>query len=144
MKRETIARLNAHFAEAPEVLRGSPASDDAIAEAQQQLNCRFEPDYIEFLRLFGCGVVGPYPIYGLGAAPDAMGDDDRVVEQTTNFRQQQWPGIAGWYIVSTDGRGNPIGLGPDGLVRLSDHDVGDVPVLAQSFDEFLLNCLRRE
>jgi hypothetical protein len=141
MKPDTIARLEAHFAQAPDVLRGSPASETAIAEAERQLHCRFDPDYVEFLRLFGCGVVGPSPIFGVGATPEAMGHDDGVVLQTRRFRSQQWPGIEGWYIVSTDGRGNPIGLSPDGQVRLSDHDVGDVAVMARNFEDFLLSCL---
>jgi hypothetical protein len=90
---QTIARLEAHFAAAPEVLRGSPASDAAIEQAQHRLECRFHEDYVEFLVLFGCGVIGPYPVFGIGPTPDAMAEGDGVVEQTERFRAQRWPGI---------------------------------------------------
>jgi len=138
MNEETIDRLTAKFAEHP-VLRGRPAADAAIESAQQRLKCRFDRDYIEFLRRFGSAVVGPNSIFGIGVA-DAMGEDEEVVEQTERFRAQRWPGVGNWYIVSVDGRGNPIGIAPDGKVRLSDHDVGDISDVAESYEMFLVNC----
>jgi hypothetical protein len=70
-----------------------------------------------------------------------LGED--VVTQTERYRTQRWPGVDGWYIVSTDGRGNPVGIGGDGVVRMSDHDAGDVVVVATSFEAFLVERLRR-
>ena len=138
MRQETIDKLQAKFAKHP-VLRGQPAADAAIAAAQRRLNCRFDPDYIEFLRHFGSGVVGPNSVFGIGIAA-AMGEDEEVVRQTEQFRAQHWPGTDDWYIVSVDGRGNPVGVAPDGKVRLSDHDVADIAELADSFESFLIKC----
>jgi len=138
---ETIAKLHKHFIQAPGVLCGKPAIDDAIKEAQKQLRCCFTREYHQFLQLYGCGVVGAYPIYGLGDTPDAMEENVNVVSQTEWYRTQKWPDISDWYIISTDGRGNPIGIGQDGQVRLSDHDVGDVIIIAKNFEEFLLYSL---
>ncbi len=141
MKRETIEKLEAHFQES-HVLRGEPATNAAIEASQRRLNCRFDADYIEFLQMFGCGLVGPNPIFGIGTC-EAMGVEEDVVRQTKHYRMQRWPGVDDWYIVSEDGRGNPIGIGSDGKVRLSDHDVGDVTVVAESFEGFLLERLQR-
>lgn len=139
MNQQTIRKLERHYSERP-IARGQPASAAAIEEAEQRLGCRLHPDYIEFLRLFGCGFVGPDPVYGLGPGRPA-GIEQSVVEQTEWFRSQRWPGIDGWYVISDDERGNPIGIASDGKVRLSDHDVGDTPVVAESFEEFLLQRL---
>lgn len=143
MKRETIAQMESYFAETP-VLRGGPASEEAISEAQRRLGCRFAPDYVEFLGRFGCGIVGPDPIFGIGPeAVQALAAGDDVVTQTERYRGERWPGVADWYIVSCDARGNPVGIAPDGKVRLSDHDVGDTPVIAESFEAFLVKNLSR-
>ena len=140
MNQHTITMLQRHFAESP-VLHGRPATNTEIMRAQQQLTCKFVPDYIEFLRLFGCGIVGPDPVFGIGVA-QAMGDTDDVVWQTKYFREQRWPGVDGWYVISEDARGNPIGIDPYGKVRRSDHDVGDISIVADDFESFLLDRLR--
>jgi hypothetical protein len=137
----TIARLEAHFSQAPEVLRGAPATEEAIKAAETRLKCRFDADYVQFLRMFGCGMVGADPVFGIGTA-EALGADEDVVTQTERYRAQRWPRVQGWYVASADARGNPIGIGDDGVVRMSDHDVGDVSVLTTSFEAFLMKCLR--
>lgn len=143
MNDHVVRQLRKYFAQSP-ALCGKPASEAAITSAQERLGCIFEPAYVEFLRLFGCGVVGPDPIFGLGAdAVDAMGSDEDVVTQTEHFRAQQWLGVSGWYVVSVDGRGNPIGIDSDGRVRLSDHDAGEIVDVAESFEKFLVKDLSR-
>ena len=143
MKSEIARQLEAYFARNP-VLGGKPASEAAIVATQQRLGCQFSPEYVDFLRLFGCGVIGPDPVFGIGAdAVDAMGPDDDVVTQTEDFRAQNWPGVKDWYVISVDARGNPIGIGSDGRLRLSDHDVGDIVVVAESFGQFLARNLSR-
>jgi len=143
MRNEIVHQLEEYFTKYP-ILRGRPASEATIEAAQQRLGCRFAREYVDFLRLFGCGIVGPDPVYGIGAeAVAAMGSDDDVDAQTERFRAQQWPGVTDWYVISVDGRGNPIGIGPDGKVRLSDHDVGDILIVAESFEAFLTKNLSR-
>lgn len=55
---------------------------------------------------------------------------------------QNWPDIDDWYIISDDGRGNPIGINPKGEVLLSDHDSGFEQIkLADDFEEFVYRLL---
>jgi len=72
-----------------------------------------------------------------------MGDNFYSVVDLTNFyRNQHWPYIGEWYVVSDDFDGNPIGIDPDGKVWLLDHDSGFEKVkLADSFEEFLYKLL---
>lgn len=118
-------------------LFGTGATDASIEVAELALGMRFDPDYREFLRLFGSGMVGSLPVLGLSKA-EALGNDAwNVVATTKRFRADKWPGIADWYLVSIDGSGNPIGIGPDGCVRCSDLDVGDTTEAAPTFLAFL-------
>lgn len=139
MSPRTVERVKNHFATST-VLHGTPADESAIKAAEKRLKSRFPADYVEFLRLFGCGVVGPNSVFGIGLA-EAMGVGDDVVTVTERFRSQRWPGIAEWVIISDDGRGNPIGIAPSGQIMMSDHDVGDASVLADDFEGFLVSCL---
>lgn len=124
-------------------LFGGPCNKDEICKAEFELKLPFNPGYKEFLELYGGGVVGSYFVYGL-KKQISMGNDLWSVVQNTNFYKitQQWPGIDDWYIISDDGRGNPIGCKPDGSVWLSDHDAGFEQVkLADSFEDFLYKLL---
>jgi hypothetical protein len=119
-----------------------PTSEDEIADAAAAIGCSFHEDYLDFLRRFGGAMVGSLPVFGLRPAK-VMGKQWSVVEETNWFRDQGWPGIAEWYVISEDGFGNPIGIAPDGRVMISDHDVGQVSVLATDFEDFLLHhCLK--
>jgi hypothetical protein len=60
-----------------------------------------------------------------------------VVMLTMNFRVQHWPGTEGWYIISMDHAGNPIGIAPDGRVMRPDHDFGGVHCEGQNFEDFI-------
>ena len=78
------------------------------------------------------------PIRFLGLSPvDALGTDWSEVEITNRFRNDEWPSIEGWYVVSNDGFGNPVGVGQDGVVRCSYIDGAGVVELADSFEAFL-------
>ncbi len=87
-------------------------------------------------------MVGAYPIFGVRQA-EVMGNDGWSVEEMTKrFRSEGWDGTADWYIVSMDGAGNPIGISTDGRVWISDHDVGEVSVVASDFETFIAQqCL---
>ena len=82
-------------------------------------------------------------IYGLSKQADMSDSIWSVVEKTNFYKiKQQWPGIEDWYIISDDGRGNPIGCKSDGSVWLSNHDAGFEQVkLADDFEEFLEKIL---
>lgn len=142
MKLDTLESLRAFFAQYPELLAG-PASSAEIQSASAALGMPFPDDYREFLSECGGGIVGPCSIYGVRPV-DAMGRDWSVVAMTEAYRSQRWPGVEEWLIVSSDHGGNPIGVGRDGQVWISDHDLGVVEVLAVDFEEFLrTRCLGR-
>lgn len=129
-------RLDDLFAKHP-TLKASGVPDSEIAEAESALGKHFSDDYRKFLRRYGAGIVGPLPVMGLRhAAP--MGEDFwNVVEVTRVFWAQTWPGTSDWYIISVDGSGNPIGIDGAGRVWISDHDTGEVEVLADDFLSWL-------
>lgn len=141
MKHGLWEEIEKRFQEYPGA-RAEPAPEPEIQAAEQRLGCIFAPDYREFLARFGSGLVGPDPIYGLRPAR-FMGTPWSVVAQTERFRGEGWPGVDGWYVISGDGRGNPVGVDGAGKVWLSDHDVGDIKLMAKSFEGFIKRQLRR-
>jgi hypothetical protein len=115
--------------------------DFEIEAAENALGCKFAEAYVRFLREFGGAMVGPEPILGLRRA-DVMGVDAwSVVETTRRFRAHGWAGVDDWYVVSIDGAGNPIGVGLDGAVYISDHHGGGTQKVAGDFEEFLSSRL---
>jgi hypothetical protein len=117
-----------------------PVSEVDIQEAERKIKCTFDNGYKKYLRIYGGGIGGPgYYIYGL-RYQRSLDNTYWSVIQNTNFykNEQKWPGIEDWYIISDDGRGNPIGMNPKGEVWLSDHDAGFEQIkLADSFEEFI-------
>jgi hypothetical protein len=114
-----------------------------IGDAEKRINIKFNDNYKKFLVLYGGAMIKGDLVYGLSKQVD-MDDAIWSVVDKTNFYKvtQQWPGIEDWYIISDDGRGNPIGCKPDGSVWLSDHDAGFEQIkLADSFEEFLEKIL---
>jgi hypothetical protein len=111
----------------------------AVRKAEKVLGLVFPAGYKKYLQTYGGGGIESFFIYGLRQQAE-MGDNLWSVIQNTNFykREQEWPGIEDWVVISDDGRGNPIGLTPRGEVWLSDHDSGFEQIkLADSFEEFL-------
>jgi hypothetical protein len=142
MNAETWQTLEREFAMFPIMRASDLPSDQEITEAAAAIACSFHQDYSAFLRRFGSAMVGSLPVFGLRPAK-VMGKRWSVVELTNWFRQQGWPAIADWYIISEDGFGNPMGIAPDGRVMISDHDVGYVSIVAENFEDFLVNrCLK--
>jgi len=120
-----------------------PANIGEINLSEKILNVRFSDQYKKFLSEFGAAGIGAYYIYGFKHLP-LMGTKNWTVKDKTIFykENQKWPDIEDWYIVSDDGRGNPIGIDPEGNVWLSDHDSGFEKVkLADNFEEFLHKLL---
>ncbi|MGL5720168.1 MAG: SMI1/KNR4 family protein [Alphaproteobacteria bacterium] len=111
---------------------------EEIREAEAELGLKFSEAYIRFLQTYGGACFCAYPIYGLRKL-EIMGNFCwSIVNRTLHYRSENWPDIEDWYIVLDDGRGNPIGVDPDGKVWLSDHDSGfEQVLLAEDFEEFL-------
>lgn len=138
MKKSTWRSLETFFSTRPIMIAG-PASLDVIAEASQAVGMAFDPDYAEFIARYGGAMLRADPIFGVRAA-EVMGDET-VVDMTVRFRRQRWPGVDGWYIISMDGGGNPIGIDAEGRVWASYHDGGGITAIAANFEDFLLHRL---
>jgi hypothetical protein len=143
MRPDTWTRLNRQFADdlaiagrAITVARATP-SEEEIAAAAESLGCEFDSEYAAFLKRYGGAMVGSLPVFGLRPV-EVMGIVWSVVDVTRRYRDQKWPGTADWYVISEDGFGNPIGIDAHGKVMVSDHDHGDIAMLAANFEVFLL------
>lgn len=114
-----------------------------IEQYEKNLNLVFSKEYKEFLKQYGSGIVDSFYIHGSPSNLFMGGILKSVVDKTNFYKHdQKWPDIDDWYIISDDGRGNPIGCKPDGSVWLSDHDAGFEQVkLAENFEEFLHKLL---
>jgi hypothetical protein len=116
---------------------------EKIQQYEKDLNLAFSEEYIKFLKQYGSGIVDSFYIHG-NPSNLFMGGNLKSVVDKTNFYKldQKWPDIDDWYIISDDGRGNPIGCKPDGSVWLSNHDAGFEQIkLADNFEEFLHKLL---
>ncbi|MGX4585939.1 SMI1/KNR4 family protein [Paenibacillus chitinolyticus] len=120
-------------------LVGSPASQEEIAHAEQQLNVSFHEDYSHFIRTFG----GAYA--GLAVHAFSNGSslgNETVVDLTLEFREQ-FKGLPlaevlrTGYVISMDGSGNPIIINPSGQVCICDHDTGEMELIADSFEALI-------
>ena len=129
--------LDQQFEEEPTWKATELPTEEEINKAEDELAVKFHTDYLKYLRKYGGGSAFAYDIYGLKPTRN-MTKNYSVVSNTNFYRSQNWPDIKNWYIISDDGRGNPIGIDPEGKVWLSDHDSGfELIKLADSFEEFL-------
>lgn len=126
-----------------EGLFGGKCSIQEIKNAEVSLSLVFSRSYKEFLRLYGAAIFDGYTVYGLKKLILMDDKNYTVVDKTKFYKEtQKWPDIEDWYIISDDGRGNPIGCKPDGSVWLSDHDSNFEQIkLANDFEEFLHKLL---
>lgn len=141
MKPEVLLKLDAEFNAAPVLRATAGASEEELRGVSEALGLRLPGDYVEFVRRYGGGIVGPYPIYGTKPV-GPMGKRWSVIDVNRWYRAERWPSIEDWLIMSMDHAGNPIGIADDGTVRVFDHDFLREIVLAPDFEDFLTRvCL---
>lgn len=143
MNTDIWEKIERHLGNDREDLISIGASDPEIQEAERELKVKFVPLYKEVLKKYGAIGINAYDIHGLKYLPLMDKNNWTVVQKTTFYKDfQKWPDIEDWYVISDDGRGNPIGIDPEGKVWLSDHDAGFEKVkLADNFEEFLHKLL---
>lgn len=142
MKQSTILMLDKDYTEFP-VLYAGPAPISEITKIEEYANFKLPAEYISFLEKYGGALVGPYPIYGSGAA-EAMGaKETSVIEVTERFRQQKWPQSESALVISVDHGGNAILLTPDHKIIRFDHDFGTWEELGDNFEDFLVNWCKK-
>jgi hypothetical protein len=141
MKDDTWRALEDLFKKYP-IMRASSVPGEEIDIAEAEAGVRLSSDYRDFVSKFGGAVVGPYSVFGLRQA-DAMGPEEcSFLEITRKFRAQGWPGVNEWAVISMDHAGNPIGMSEDGRIWCSDHDAGQIFLVAPTFEDYLRSrCL---
>jgi hypothetical protein len=137
MNPQTLQKMDAHFAKWPRCKAERPATKEEISAAESILKVRFSEDYLHFLANYGGAVIGSETVIGLIRAPRMGNDEASVVDVTLHFRGQKWPGCDGWYVVSIDERGNPVGIDERGEAWISDHDGGGVRCVAQNLGDWI-------
>ena len=139
MKENTWQTLNELFSISP-ILKAEGVAASEIAAAEAEIGVVLSRDYKDFIAEYGGAIIGPFRIFGLRKAIPMGKNEASFVEITKMFRQQHWPGVEKWAIISMDHGGNPIGLDEAGTVWISDHDAQAVQVIAHDFEEYLRRC----
>jgi cell wall assembly regulator SMI1 len=142
MNKVILNRLNGFF-EAEPFFKAGGVDEASIDAAQAELGVTFIDDYRQFLRIYGGALIGPYPVYGLARVEPMDESLWSVVTVTQHFRRQEWPEVGGWYVISMDHAGNPIGVDESGNVVTYDHDAGARALVAESFEDYLRQRLAR-
>ncbi len=127
-------------------LRGIPANDLQIIEAQNQLNIKFHNDYVIFIKIFG-GAYAGLPIYAF--ENNDMMANQTVVDLTKQFREDYIDDkrseiLNESYVISFDGGGNPILIDSYGKVMIFYHDNDEYKIFASSFSEFIEKAIDKE
>ncbi|HAL22126.1 MAG TPA: cell wall assembly protein [Stenotrophomonas sp.] len=137
MPPDLIARVEALHADHPS-LRGLPATDAQIAEAQQTLGVVFDPQYVAFIKRFGGSFAG-VSIHAF--ANGSMIGRETVTELTQWLRDGHGEvlqdELRDAVVISGDGAGNPVLLTAQGEVLLYLHDEGEVERLFPSLYDMM-------
>lgn len=142
MKQAIQDRLDKLFVDEPFMKAGGVA-EAMIDAAQEALGVVFSREYRQFVKRYGGALVGPLPVYGIARAEPMDDELWSVVAVTRHFREQAWPGVEHWYVISMDHGGNPIGIDESGKVLTYDHDAGETIELAEDFELYLERCLSK-
>jgi hypothetical protein len=138
MNQELMERISAFLDKNP-TLKGSPATAEQIASAENELGVTLDNDYKEFIQRFG----GAYA--GIAVHAFANGSsvgNETIVDLTKQNRNiangnELFPELNKAYVIADDGSGNPIALTPKGEVVLYDYDTEEQQVLAPTFEALI-------
>lgn len=133
MKAELIKRIN-HYLNKFELFRPQSNSDKDIKQAEEKLNVVFDPDYKQFIKLFGGCYVG-VDVYGIKNSNDL--EDKSIIDLTEEYKKSGWNIPKGSYVISFDSSGNPIMINNSGEIILFDHDNFSLIKLADSFEKLI-------
>ena len=137
MEKSTIEKINDFFANNM-IAKGTPSNLEEIVHAEKELGIQFDKDYVYFLLNYGGTLIKNKEIYGLHNS-ELMGEDS-IISLTKRFREEESEHLD-WLIIGTDYAGNPIGISKEGKVLLQDYDYGELNVLSESFEDYILKAL---
>ena len=137
METSTIDKINNFFEKNP-IAKGTPSTQNEIINAEKELAIKFDDDYIFFLLNYGGSMIKAKEIYGFNNS-ELMGEDN-IIELTKSYRQNEGSNLD-WLIIGTDYSGNSIGINKEGNVVVYDHDFGELNVLGNTFEDYILKSL---
>ena len=127
MKKELIERLR-RFLTAHDMI-GTPASNEQVIHAEQELGVKFSADYIDFVLNFGKAYAG--------MMINSVEGKENVVDETKSLREVH-PEVTDTYVISDDGSGNPIMINPKGEVEIYYHDSdAEIEIIASSLEQYI-------
>ena len=113
---------------------GTPASDEQVLCAEQELGVKFSSDYIDFIKNFGTAYAG--------MMINALDGNENVVEETKSLREVH-PEVTDTYVISDDGSGNPIMINSKGEVEIYYHDSdAEIKTIAPSLEQYIEDNFR--
>jgi cell wall assembly regulator SMI1 len=138
MNQELMERLTNFLNNHPE-LRGQPATNEEIINAENELGVTMDENYKEFIKKFG----GAYAGIQIHAFVNGSSiGKETVIDLTKRGRNllnemELFPEINECYVIADDGNGNPVAMTKTGEVVLFDHDTEEKTVLSNSFENFI-------
>lgn len=127
MKKELIERLR-RFLTAHDMI-GTPASNEQVILAEQELGVKFSADYIDFVLNLGKAYAG--------MMINSLEGKENVVDETKSLREAH-PEVTDTYVISDDGSGNPIMINPKGEVEIYYHDSdAKIEIIASSLEQYI-------
>jgi hypothetical protein len=136
MRDSTIKIIDAFFEKNP-IAKGISASEKEIRKAEKELKIQFDSDYISFQLRYGGSMIGAKEIYGFHNSE--LMEEDNIVELTKSYRENEDNCSMDWLIIGTDYSANSIGINREGNVVKYDHDFGEYSVLANTFEQYILD-----
>lgn len=127
MKKELIERLGLFLRKHDMI--GTPATEEQILYAEQELGVKFSPDYIDFIRNFGKAYAG--------MMINAVAGAENVIDDTKSLREVH-PEVTDTYVISDDGSGNPIMINTKGELEVYYHDSdAETEIIASSLEQYI-------
>ena len=142
MNKDILSIIKEQFDMVPESFGGKVAIEE-VDKAKVLIGVELPEDYIEFICMFGCGVVGSTVILGLGEAQFVS--TPSFVNETIEFRRELPSKYKKFVVIGVDGAGNPIGFNsPSKEIVLFDHNFNGEVCLAGDFSEYLRKACYNE
>jgi cell wall assembly regulator SMI1 len=138
MNQELMERLTNFLNDHPE-LRGQPATNEEITNAENELGVTMDDDFKEFIKKFG-GAYAGIQIHafknGSSIGKETVIDLTKMGRNLLN-QMELFPEINECYVIADDGNGNPVAMTKAGEVVLFDHDTEEKTVLSNTFQNFI-------
>lgn len=127
MKKELIERLGLFLRKHDMI--DTPATEEQILYAEQELGVKFSPDCIDFIRNFGKAYAG--------MMINAVAGAENVIDDTKSLREVH-PEVTDTYVISDDGSGNPIMINTKGELVVYYHDSDtELEIIASSLEQYI-------